>query len=108
MYLEKQAELIKLLDGSVELKDSKITVIDDIKLRGSIEKLVKMAVLSEDEVEKYVARYLVRLVAAEAGVHPSSIHDLASIQARFTICIWPEAAVIYRTFSQCLLSICVD
>ncbi len=76
MYPEKQSELIKLLDGSVELKDNEITIIDENKLRGSIEKLVKKAVLNEDEVEKYVARYLVRLVAAAAGVHPSSIHDL--------------------------------
>ena len=82
MYPEKQSELIKLLDGSVELKDNEITIIDENKLRGSIEKLVKKAVLSEDEVEKYVARYLVRLVAAAAGVHPNSIHDLYMARGR--------------------------
>ena len=76
MYPEKQVELIKLLDGSVELKDGEITIVDETILRGSIEKLVKKAVLSEDEVEKYVARYLVRLVAAAAGVYPNTIHDL--------------------------------
>ncbi|MCD6425692.1 MAG: class II fructose-bisphosphate aldolase [Anaerolineales bacterium] len=76
MYPEKQIELIKLLDGSVELKDGEIKIIDDSKLRGSIEKLVKKAVLSEDEVKKYLARYLVRRIAAAAGVHPNSIHDL--------------------------------
>lgn len=82
MYPEKQAELIKLLDGSVELTDGEITIIDDSKLRGSIEKLVKKAVLSEDEVEKHIARYLVRLVAAAAGVHPNSIHDLYLARGR--------------------------
>ena len=82
MYPEKQSELIKLLDGSVELKDSEITIVDENKLRGSIEKLVKKAVLSEDEVEKYVARFLVRLVAAAAGVHPNSIHDLYMARGR--------------------------
>ena len=82
MYSEKQTELIKLLDGSVELKNGEITIIDDSILRGSIEKLVKKAVLSEDEVEKYLARYLVRLVAAEAGVHPNSIHDLYMARGR--------------------------
>ncbi len=82
MYPEKQTELIKLLDGSVELNNGEITIIDDSKLRGSIEKLVKKAVLSEDEVEKYLARYLVRLVAAEAGVHPNSIHDLYMARGR--------------------------
>ncbi len=76
MYPEKQAELIKLLDGSVELKDGEITIVNETILRGSIEKLVKKAVLSEDEVEKYVARYLVRRVAAAAGVYPNTIHDL--------------------------------
>ena len=82
MYPEKQSELIKQLDGSVELKDNEITIIDENKLRGSIEKLVKKAILSEDEVEKYVARYLVRLVAAAAGVHPNSIHDLYMARGR--------------------------
>ncbi len=82
MYPEKQTKLIKLLDGSVELKNGEITIIDDSKLRGSIEKLVKKAVLSKDEVEKYVARYLVRLVAAEAGAHPTSIHDLYMARGR--------------------------
>ena len=76
MYSEKQNELIKLLDGSVELKDSEITILDESKLRASIEKLVKKAVLGEDDAEKFVARYLVRLVAAAAGVFPNSIHDL--------------------------------
>lgn len=82
MYPEKQIELIKLLDGSVELKDGEITIIDDSKLRGSIEKLVKKAVLSEVDLEKYLARYLVRKVAAEAGVHPNSIHDLYMARGR--------------------------
>lgn len=82
MYPEKQTELIKLLDGSVELKDGEIKIIDGSKLRVSIEKLVKKAVLSEDEVEKYLARYLVRRIAAAAGVHPSSIHDLYMARGR--------------------------
>jgi len=82
MYPEKQIELINLLDGSVELKDGEITIIDGSKLRGSIEKLVKKAVLSEDDLEKYIARYLVRRVAAEAGIHPNSIHDLYMARGR--------------------------
>ncbi len=82
MYPEKQAELIKLLDGSVELKDGEITIIDDSKLRGSIEKLVKKAVLSEDNVEKYVASYLMRVVAAAAGIYPNTIHDLYMARGR--------------------------
>ncbi len=82
MYPEKQAELIKLLDGSVELMNGEITIIDENKLRGSIEKLVKEAVLSNNDIEKYIARYLVRQVAAAAGVHPNSIHDLYLARGR--------------------------
>ncbi len=40
MYPEKQTELIKLLDGSVELINGELSIIDDSKLRGSIDKLV--------------------------------------------------------------------
>ena len=82
MYPEKQAELIKLLDGAVELTDAGVKILDVAKLRGNIEELVKKAVLSDDEIEKYVARYLVRVIAAAAGVHPNSIHDLYLARGR--------------------------
>jgi fructose/tagatose bisphosphate aldolase len=82
MYLEKQVELIQLLDGSAELKDGQITILDETKLRRNIETLVKKAVLSDDDAEKYIARYLVRLVAAAAGVYPQSIHDLYLARGR--------------------------
>ncbi|MCJ7733550.1 MAG: class II fructose-bisphosphate aldolase [Anaerolineales bacterium] len=82
MYLEKQAELLKLLNGSVTLKDDQITIVDPEKLRGSIEKLVKKAVLEEDDLGRFVARYLVRAVAAAAGVYPNSIHNLYMARGR--------------------------
>ena len=76
MYQEKQAELLKLLEGSATFENDQVVIIDEDKLRLKIENLVKAAVLEEDELKRYIARYLVRVVAAAAGVYPSSIHDL--------------------------------
>ncbi len=82
MYINKQVELIKLLEGSVTLADGEISIVNEEKLRGSIENLVKAAVLDEEEEKRYLARYLVRKVAAAAGVHPGSIHDLYLARGR--------------------------
>jgi len=76
MYQEKQAELLKLLEGSVIFENDQVVIIDEGKLQLKIENLVKAAVLGEDELKRYIARYLVRMVAAAAGVYPNSIHDL--------------------------------
>lgn len=82
MSQEKIQELVSLLDGSVELVGQQVTIVDEAKLRGKIELLVKKAVLDEDECSRMLARYLVRLIAAEAGAHPNSIHDLYLARGR--------------------------
>jgi len=82
MYLEKQQELITLLDGAVELKDDKIKILDENKLRETIENLVKAAVVDENEDRRYLARFLVRKIASAAGVFPNSIHDLYLARGR--------------------------
>jgi len=82
MYLEKQQELINLLDGAVELKDDKIKILDENKLREMIENLVKAAVVDENEDRRYLARFLVRKIASAAGVFPNSIHDLYLARGR--------------------------
>jgi len=82
MDLEKQQELINLLDGTVELKDGQIKILDENKLQKSIENLVKAAVVDESEDRRYIARYLVRKVASAAGVYPNSIHDLYLARGR--------------------------
>ena len=82
MYLEKQQELIKLLDGSVELVDGQIKVNDQAKLQEKVEALVKAAVLDQDEDNKYLARYLVRKIAAAVGIFPNSIHELYLARGR--------------------------
>ncbi|MEE9599326.1 MAG: class II fructose-bisphosphate aldolase [Anaerolineales bacterium] len=82
MYLEKQQELINLLDGAVELKDGQIKILDENKLQKTIENLVKAAVVDENKDRRYLARYLVRKVASAAGVYPNSIHDLYLARGR--------------------------
>ncbi|MEE8357452.1 MAG: class II fructose-bisphosphate aldolase [Anaerolineales bacterium] len=82
MYLEKQQELINLLDGTVELKDGQIKILDENKLQKSIENLVKAAVVDESEDRRYLARFLVRKVASAAGVYPNSIHGLYLARGR--------------------------
>jgi fructose/tagatose bisphosphate aldolase len=76
MYQEKQTQILKQLDGSVTLDNGKITLVDKKKLREKIELVVKAAVLDDDEQIRFLSRYLIRQVAAAAGIYPSSIHDL--------------------------------
>ena len=82
MNQEKMNQLIQLLDGAVALDGQEISIKDEEKLQGKIEELVKKAVLDQDEETRLQARYLVRVIAAEAGVHPSSIHDLYLARGR--------------------------
>jgi len=82
MFQGEIADLIKLLDGSVKYEGDVVSILDEKKLQNTIELLVKKAVLAEDKQSQSLARYLVRLIAAEAGVHPSSIHDLYLARGR--------------------------
>ena len=82
MYLEKQQELLKILDGSVELLDQQIKVKDAAKLRDRIEALVKAAILDADKDQRYIARFLIRKIAAEVGIYPQSIHELYLARGR--------------------------
>lgn len=82
MNQEKFTELIKILDGSVALEGDSVAIKDGAKLQDRIEPLVKEAVLGKDEETRSLARYLVRVIAAQAGVYPSSIHDLYLARGR--------------------------
>lgn len=82
MSQEKLAELINLLEGSVALKEQSVSITDEKLLKEKIELLVKEAVLAEDSLTRNLACYLVRRIAAEAGVHPNSIHDLYLARGR--------------------------
>jgi len=82
MSQEKLTELIALLEGSVQLEGEVITIINEQVLRDKIERLVRKAVLDEDDLTRMLARYLVRRIAAEDSVHPNSIHDLYLARGR--------------------------
>jgi fructose/tagatose bisphosphate aldolase len=82
MYLEKQIELLQLLNGSVNLVDDQIKILNEEKLRDHIEALVRVAVLDKEEERLYLARYLIRKIASAAGIYPSSIHDLYLARGR--------------------------
>jgi fructose-bisphosphate aldolase class II len=82
MNQEKLDQLINLLDGSVTFKGKQVSIADEKKLQSKIELLVKEAVVAEDETLRLLARYLVRAIAAEAGVYPSSIHELYMARGR--------------------------
>jgi fructose-bisphosphate aldolase class II len=82
MNQEKLEQLLSLLDGSVILDGKQVSITDENKLRNKIEFLVKEAVLAADEGSRQLARYLVRAIAAEAGVFPSSIHELYVARGR--------------------------
>jgi len=82
MNQERLEQLISLLDGSVILDGKQVSISDENKLRKKIEFLVKEAVLGEEDSTRQLARYLVRAIAAEAGVFPSSIHELYVARGR--------------------------
>lgn len=74
--------LIDLLDGSVKLEGEGVFILDGKKLQDKIVDLVKKAVLDKDEGTRQSAQYLIRKIAAEAGVYPQSIHDLYLARGR--------------------------
>jgi fructose/tagatose bisphosphate aldolase len=68
-------DLIALLDNSVSVDDGAVTISNRERLRDTIHRLVEVSV-KETGSRQRLARYLVRLIALEMGIIPSSIHDL--------------------------------
>ncbi|OQY36127.1 MAG: hypothetical protein B6I38_00405 [Anaerolineaceae bacterium 4572_5.1] len=81
MQIEKQKELLALLDGSVTLQNDKIQILDADKVRANIQRLVEAAVLEETAL-RHTACYLIRRIALAMDVVPSSIHDLYMAHGR--------------------------
>lgn len=70
-------ELLKDLEGSVEVSDGKVSVVNETKLRGEpIDKLVWKAVFGATDDIKAHARWLIWEIGQELGIKPSSINDL--------------------------------
>ncbi|MBS3750097.1 MAG: class II fructose-bisphosphate aldolase, partial [Anaerolineales bacterium] len=82
MVSNMQNQLIKLFEGGVTLEEDQVTIKDPQKVRQHIEKLVREAVLTEDEERRYLARFLIRKIAHAMDIIPSSIHDLYVARGR--------------------------
>lgn len=82
-------ELKEALKGIVEVGEDRVKVLDEKKVREElIDKLIYTAVFG-DEKEKACTRWLIRAIALEMDIVPSSIHDLyAQGMAREEIDQW--------------------
>lgn len=72
--------LVKSLPNLIEVKGSRINVLDAVHLPDHIDALVHQAVFSDDE--KAVARWLVWEIAQQLGIRPASIHELYVARGR--------------------------
>lgn len=69
-------ELKEALKGIVEVEEDRVKVLDEKKVREElIDKLIYTAVFGDEE-EKAYTRWLIRAIALEMDIVPSSIHDL--------------------------------
>jgi fructose/tagatose bisphosphate aldolase len=94
-------ELKGLLTESVTVRDGKVTVNDEKRLREKvIDDLVYTAVFSGDEKVKEEAKAIVREVASESGAIPSSIHDLYMAMGRGVVrnCTTPAINIRGMTY----------
>jgi len=82
MKSDIQKNLLDLLDGGAVLQNGDVIIQDSKKVQTHIEKLVRRAVLGEDDQERYIARYLIRRIAQALDIIPSSIHDLYIARGR--------------------------
>jgi len=68
-------EILNTVDGTVEVKEDSVSVKDEEKIREIIDNLIYTAVFGGDR-EKELSRWLIRAIALELEIVPSSIHDL--------------------------------
>ncbi|SMO50130.1 Fructose/tagatose bisphosphate aldolase [Balnearium lithotrophicum] len=68
-------EILNTVDGTVEIKEDSVSVKDEEKIREVIDNLIYTAVFGGDR-EKELSRWLIRAIALDLGIVPSSIHDL--------------------------------
>ncbi len=68
-------EILNTVDGTVEVKEDSVSVKDEEKIRAIIDNLIYTAVFGGDR-EKELSRWLIRAIALELEIVPSSIHDL--------------------------------
>ena len=74
-------ELLALVDNSLAVDGTKVTVLDADKFRKNIAKLVERSALASDSTAGW-SRFLIRAAALELGVYPASIHELYMARGR--------------------------
>ncbi len=76
MRVLTKEEILKELDGVLELGEDRVKVLDERKLKEElIDDLIYTAVFGDEEA-KDVSRWVIRAAALDLGIVPSSIHDL--------------------------------
>ena len=68
-------QLLDSVRDALEIKEDRVSVKDEGKVKEVIDDLVYTAVFGEEKA-KALARWLIRATALELGIVPSSIHDL--------------------------------
>ncbi|HEV09465.1 MAG TPA: aldolase, partial [Sulfurihydrogenibium azorense] len=81
--LESIQQLNERLQNVVSVKDGKVSILDEKKLREEvIDDLIYTAVFSKDYNLKEEVKYLIREIANEFGAIPASIHELYMAMGR--------------------------
>ena len=68
-------QLLDAVKDAVEIKEDRVSVKDEEKVKEVIDDLIYTAVFGEEKA-KELARWLIRATALELGIVPASIHDL--------------------------------
>ena len=68
-------EILSAVNGILEIGDDRVSVKDEGKVREVVDDLIYTAVFG-NEREREFSRWLIRAVALDLGIVPSSIHDL--------------------------------
>lgn len=71
----------KIIDSVVEVRDEKVTILNNKKPQEIIDDLVWEAVFGEDE-NKNLSRWLIWEIAQELGIYPASINDMYMARGR--------------------------
>ncbi|RKQ63658.1 fructose/tagatose bisphosphate aldolase [Thermovibrio guaymasensis] len=76
MRVLTKEEILRELDGVLELEEDRVKVLDERKLKEElIDDLIYTAVFGDEEA-KDVSRWVIRAAALDLRIVPSSIHDL--------------------------------
>lgn len=93
-------DLLALVENSLSVDGTNVTVTDAAKFRANVGKLVEVSAL-ESGARQGMARFLVRAAALELGVVPASIHELYLARGRGDApMVWATPAFNLRALSH--------